>query len=69
MLSHIYYGIPGRGYAFAGKLRAPDEPGRYVVRASMLVELVGWFENDPVEIVVLVKPTASTIVTLIPLTH
>ena len=57
MLSHVYYGIPpGRGYAFAGQLRAPDEPGRYVARASMLVELVGWFENDPVEIEVIVRP-------------
>ena len=57
MLSHVYYVIPpGRGYAFAGKMRAPDEPGRYVVRASMLVELVGWFENEPVEIEVIVKP-------------
>ena len=54
---HIYSDIPpGRGYAFAGRLRAPDEPGRYVVRASMLVELVGWFENDPVEIEVIVQP-------------
>ena len=60
MLSHVYYGIPpGRGYAFAGQLRAPDEPGRYLVRASMLVELVGWFENDPVEIEVIVTPAGG----------
>ena len=60
MLSHVYYVIPpGRGYAFAGQLRAPDEPGRYVVRASMLVELVGWFENEPVEIEVIVTPAGG----------
>lgn len=57
MLGHVYYGIPpGRGYAFSGRLQAPDEPGRYVVRASLLVELVGWFGNNPVEIEVTVKP-------------
>ena len=57
MQSHIYYGVPpGRGYAFAGQLRAPDAPGRYVVRASLLIELVSWFSNDPVEIQVIVKP-------------
>lgn len=57
MLSHVYYGIPpGRGYAFAARLTAPREPGRYVVRASLLVELVGWFENDPLEIEVIVRP-------------
>ena len=60
MLGHIYYAIPpGRGYSFAGRLQAPEEPGRYVVRASMLVELVGWFGNDPVEIEVIVKPAAA----------
>ena len=47
---------PGLGYAFAGHLRAPDEPGRYVVRVSMLMELVAWFSIDPVEIEVIVRP-------------
>ena len=57
LLGHLYNEIPpGRGYAFAGQLRAPDEPGRYVVRASMLVELVAWFDSDPVEIEVIVRP-------------
>lgn len=57
LLGHLFNDIlPGRGYAFAGQLRAPDEPGRYVVRASLLVELVGWFGNDPVEIEVVVRP-------------
>ena len=57
LLGHLYNDIPpGRGYAFAGQLRAPDEPGRYVVRASMLVELVAWFDSAPVEIEVIVRP-------------
>jgi len=57
MHDHVYYDIPpGRGYAFAGRLQAPNEPGRYVVRASMLVELVGWFSSEPVEIEVIVTP-------------
>lgn len=57
LLGHMFYDIPpGRGYAFAGQLRAPDQAGRYVVRVSMLVELVGWFGNDPVEIEVIVRP-------------
>ncbi len=58
LLGHLYNDIPpGRGYAFTGQLRAPDEPGRYVVRASVLVELVAWFENEPVEIEVVVRRT------------
>ena len=57
LLGHIFNDIPpGRGYAFAGQLRAPDEPGRYVVQVSLLVELVAWFNNDPVEIKVSVRP-------------
>lgn len=57
LLGHRFYDIPpGRGYAFAGQLRAPDEPGRYVVRATMLVELVAWFDSAPVEIEVIVRP-------------
>ncbi|MCY4108902.1 MAG: hypothetical protein OXG11_07735, partial [Chloroflexi bacterium] len=55
---HVFYETPpGRGYAFAGQLRAPDEPGRYVVRISMPVELVAWFSIDPVEIEVVVTPS------------
>ena len=57
LLGHLYNDIPpGLGYAFAGNLRAPDEPGRYVVRVSMLIELVAWFNIDPIEIEVIVKP-------------
>ena len=58
LLGHIFNDIPpGRGYAFAGQLRAPNEPGRYIVRVSLLVELVAWFNNDPIEIEVIVKQT------------
>lgn len=58
LLGHLYNDIPpGRGYAFAGQLRAPDEPGRYVVRVSVLVELVAWFDNEPLEIEVVVRRT------------
>lgn len=57
LLGHLFRDIPpGMGYAFAGHLRAPNEPGRYVVRVSMLVELVGWFNIDPLEIEVTVRP-------------
>ena len=57
LLGHLFGEIlPGRGYAFAGQLRAPDEPGRYVVRVSMLVELVAWFSIDPTEIEIVVMP-------------
>ncbi len=57
LLGHLFNDIPpGLGYAFAGQLRAPDQPGRYVVRVSMLVELVAWYDIDPVEIDVIVKP-------------
>ena len=41
---------PGNGYAFRGLLRAPDEPGDYVVRISMVAELVAWFRNPPIEV-------------------
>ena len=55
LLGHLYNDIPpGLGYAFAGNLRAPDEPGSYVVRVSMLIELVAWFNIDPIEIEVIV---------------
>ena len=55
LLGHEFGDIPpGRGYAFAGRLRAPDEPGRYVVRVSMLSELVAWFDIYPIEIEVTV---------------
>ena len=55
LLGHEFADIPpGRGYAFAGQLRAPDEPGRYVVRVSMLSELLAWFNIDPIEIEVTV---------------
>ena len=55
LLGHEFGDIPpGRGYAFAGQLRAPDEPGRYVVRVSMLSELLAWFNIDPIEIEVTV---------------
>jgi hypothetical protein len=58
LLGHLFRDIPpGMGYAFVGKLRAPDEPGRYVVRVSMLVELVGWFSIDPIEIDITVTPS------------
>jgi hypothetical protein len=51
LLGHIWGDIPpGRGYAFTGQLRAPDNPGEYLVRVSMLIELVAWFTIDPVEI-------------------
>ncbi len=57
LLGHVFGEIPpGRGYAFTGQLQAPDEPGRYVVRISMLVELVAWFNVDPVEIEVVIRP-------------
>lgn len=57
LLGHLFNDIPpGRGYAFAGQLRAPDQPGRYVVRVSMLVELLAWFSIDPIEIEVTVRP-------------
>ena len=56
LLGHIYGEIPpGRGYAFAGQLRAPDEPGDYVVRVSMLSELLAWFDIDPIEVRVFVR--------------
>ena len=56
LLGHIYGEIPpGRGYAFAGQLRAPDEPGDYVVRVSMLSELLAWFDIDPIEVRVVVR--------------
>ena len=56
LLGHIYSDVPpGRGYAFAGNLRAPDGPGRYVVRVSMLMELVAWFSIDPLEIEIVVR--------------
>lgn len=42
--------VPGNGYSFRGRLRAPDEPGNYIVRISMVSELVAWFESDPVEV-------------------
>ena len=58
LLGHSFGEIPpGRGYAFAGQLWAPDEPGRYVVRVSMLVELVAWFSIDPTEIEIVVMPS------------
>ena len=57
LLGHLFNDIPpGLGYAFAGQLRAPDQPGHYIVRASMLIELVAWFNIDPVEIEVIVRP-------------
>ena len=57
LLGHLYGDIPpGTGYAFPGDLRAPDEPGKYVVRVSMLSELVAWFSIDPIEIAVTVSP-------------
>lgn len=57
LLGHLFSDIPpGRGYAFAGQLRTPDQPGRYVVRVSMLVELLAWFSIDPIEIEVTVTP-------------
>lgn len=56
LLGHIYGEIPpGRGYAFAGQLRAPDEHGHYVVRVSMLSELLAWFDIDPIEVRVVVR--------------
>ena len=58
LLGHLFGEIPpGRGYAFAGQLQAPDEPGRYVVRVSMLAELVAWFNIDPTEIEIVVMPS------------
>ena len=60
LLGHLFNDIPpGLGYAFAGNLRAPDEPGRYVVRVSMLIELVAWFNIDPIEIEVIVTPAGG----------
>ena len=60
LLGHVFGEIPpGRGYAFTGQLQAPDEPGRYVVRVSMLVELVAWLSIDPVEIEVVVRPSGE----------
>ena len=60
LFGHLYGEIPpGRGYAFAGQLEAPNEPGRYVVRVSMLVELVAWLSIDPVEIEVVVRPSGE----------
>ena len=54
---HLYPVIvPGAGYAYAGALPAPTEPGRYVVRVLMLAELVAWFEIEPIEIQVVVTP-------------
>ena len=48
MLSHVYYDIPpGRGYAFSGRLRAPKEPGRYVVRASPAGGVGGMVQQRP----------------------
>ena len=46
---------PGNGYAFRGRISAPDLPGEYVVRISMLSELVAWFENPPIEIDVVLE--------------
>ena len=46
---------PGNGYAFRGQIRTPDMPGKYVVRISMLSELVAWFDNSPIEIDVLTQ--------------
>lgn len=54
---HLYASIaPGAGYAYAGAVPAPTEPGRYVVRVLMLAELVAWFEIEPIEIQVVVTP-------------
>ena len=47
---------PGNGYAFRGVLTAPDEPGDYVVRISMVSELVAWFRNPPIEVHVTTTP-------------
>lgn len=56
LLGHLYGDIPpGIGYAFAGDLRAPDEPGEYLVRVSMLSELIAWFAVDPIELRVRVE--------------
>jgi hypothetical protein len=35
---------------------APDEPGEYIVRVSMLVELVAWFESEPLKLYVKIGP-------------
>ena len=60
LLGHLFNDIPpGRAYAFASQVRAPHEPGRYVARVSMLVELLAWFSIDPVEIKAIVKPTTA----------
>lgn len=60
LLGHLFNDIPpGLGYAFAGQLRAPDQPGRYVVRVSMLIELVAWYDIEPVEIEVIVKRSSA----------
>ena len=47
---------PGTGYTFAGPLATPTEPGHYVARVSMLAELMGWFDIEPIEIRVVVTP-------------
>lgn len=36
---------PGEAVALSVKLRAPEEPGRYVVEFDMLAEHVAWFED------------------------
>ena len=57
LLGHEYTPTaPGAGYAFAGAILAPPEPGRYVARVSMLAELVAWFDIAPLEIQVVVTP-------------
>ncbi len=56
LLAHDYTPTaPGAGYAFAGAMPAPTEPGRYVARISMLAELVAWFDIAPIEVQVLVE--------------
>ncbi len=57
LLGHIYGDVlPGTGYAFAGRMHAPDEPGVYEVHVSMVSELVAWFDLLPVVIDVEVTP-------------
>ena len=55
---HLHGGsiLPGNGYSFTGTMTAPDEPGEYVVRVSMLAELVAWFENEPLKLYVKIGP-------------
>ncbi len=55
---HLHGGsiLPGNGYSFTGTMTAPDEPGEYVVRVSMLVELVAWFESEPLKLYVKIGP-------------